>query len=60
MFELHNLQLQLQNLKFLFSEGFANPEISIDELRKIREQIKSTEKLIEERKALLLRKESNN
>lgn len=53
MFELHNLQLQLQNLKFLFSDALTNAEVSIDELRKIRDQMHNTKKLIAERKAFL-------
>ena len=60
MLQLKSLQLQLQNLKVLFNDALANPEVSLDELRKIREQINEVEKHIEERKTLLFGGKSEN
>ena len=55
MLELQNLEIQLKNFKTAFNDGLANPEISIEELRKIRAQINDLEKIILDRKILLKR-----
>jgi len=60
MLQLKSLQLQLQNLRVLFNDALANPAVSLDELRKIREQINDVEKRIEERKTLLFGGKNEN
>jgi hypothetical protein len=60
MLKLKSLQLQLQNLKVAFNDSLGNPEVSIEELRQIREQIKALEQLIEERKTFLFGRKSDN
>jgi hypothetical protein len=52
MLKLKSLQLQLENLKVVFNEAIGNQDISIEELRKIREQISGLENLIEQKKIL--------
>jgi hypothetical protein len=60
MLQLKSLQLQLKSLKVLFSDAMANEKVSIDDLRKIREQIKEVEMRIEERKTFLFGGSTNN
>ena len=60
MLQLQSLQLQLQNLKVLFNDSLADQDVTVEELRKIREQIKEVERRIEERKVFLQRRDSTN
>jgi hypothetical protein len=60
MLQLQSLQLELQNLKVRFSDALADQDVSIEELRNIREDIKEVERSIEERKAFLQRRDSTN
>jgi hypothetical protein len=60
MLRLQSLQLQLQNLKVLFSDALGDQHVSIEQLRKIREQIKEIERRIEERRGFLERRDSTN
>jgi hypothetical protein len=60
MLKLKSLQLQLENLKVVFNEAMSNPNISVQELRNMREQIVELQQLIEERKKFLLGQNSDN
>ena len=60
MLQLQSLEIQLKNLKAVFNDALANQDISLEELRIIRTQINELEKLIEERKAFLIRQNLNN
>ena len=60
MLKLKSLQEQLENVKIVFNAALRNQDISVDELRKIRDQIIQLENLIEERKNFLSRSNSDN
>jgi hypothetical protein len=60
MLKLKNLQEQLQNLKVVFNAALGDPDVSIEELRKMREQISGLENLIEERKRFLFGRNFDN
>jgi len=60
MLKLKSLQEQLESVKIVFNAALSNQDISVDELRKIRDQIIQLENLIEERKSFLSRSNSDN
>jgi len=60
MLKLQDLENQLKNLNIVFNDAFANQDISIEELKKIRAQISDLEKLISDRKVFLKGQDLNN
>jgi len=60
MLKLQDLENQLKNLNAVFNDAFANQDISIEELKKIRAQISDLEKLILDRKVFLKSQDLNN
>ena len=60
MFKLQDLENQLKNLNIVFNDAFANQDISIEELKKMRAQISDLEKLILDRKVFLKSQDLNN
>jgi len=60
MLKLQDLENQLKNLNAVFNDAFANQDISIEELKKIRTQISDLEKLILDRKVFLKSQDLNN
>ena len=60
MLKLQDLENQLKNLNVVFNDAFANQDISIEELKKIRAQISDLEKLILDRKVFLKSQDLNN
>jgi peptidoglycan hydrolase CwlO-like protein len=60
MLKLQDLENQLKNLNVVFNDAFANQDISIEELKKIRAQISDLEKLISDRKVFLKGQDLNN
>jgi len=60
MLKLQDLENQLKNLNVVFNDAFANQDISIEELKKIRAQIDVLEKLILDRKVFLKSQDLNN
>ena len=60
MLKLQDLENQLKNLNIVFNDAFANQDISIEELKKIRAQINDLEKLILDRKVFLKSQDLNN
>jgi len=60
MLKLQDLENQLKNLNLVFNDAFANQDISIEELKKMRAQISDLEKLILDRKVFLKSQDLNN
>ena len=58
MIQLRSLKLQLENLNILLDEAIGRGDV--DEIRKIRNQIKEVEILVEKREEYLKRNQSPN
>jgi hypothetical protein len=57
--ELINLNEQLLNIKTIYEDALLGDK-SIEEIKKLNNQIKQIEKLIEKRKEIILRNQSTN